>query len=251
MHEIYTVMKAMMDPLFIVFVLLCFSFAVFVRSVKSKADSLVLFLGIVLLYAAGIAPVSNYLCYSLEKGYMNEHEPKDGTVDAVVVLGHGTHEVHPLKRTLNSDVGCLRVLRAVEVYRQSGEPILVFCGRGEGDVSEAQAMAVLAQNLGVAREKIKMEAGSENTAENAREASKIIGGKNIRLGLVTSAFHMKRSEREFKKYFKNVVPLPAHYLYASPGKTPVVRYMPQSRELYKTALAVREIIALGWYAVKS
>jgi uncharacterized SAM-binding protein YcdF (DUF218 family) len=244
-------MKAMTDPLFIVFVLLCVSFVIFFRSVKSKIDSLVLFLGIILLYAVSIAPVSNYLCYFLEKDYMNKHESGAGSVDLIVVLGHGTKDVYPLKKTLNSDIGCLRVLYAVEVYRQSDEPNLVFCGRGEGDVSEAQAMAVLAQKLGVAREKMKVEPRSENTTENAREVSKIIGDKNIRLGLVSSAFHMKRSEREFKKYFKNVVPLPAHYLYASPGKNPVIRYLPQSDELHKTALAVREIIALGWYAVKS
>jgi uncharacterized SAM-binding protein YcdF (DUF218 family) len=44
---------------------------------------------------------------------------------------------------------------------------------------------------------------------------------------------MQRSEREFKKYFDHVTPVPAHFLYASPTGNAVVRYMPQSAELYK------------------
>lgn len=251
MHEVYAVLKGLLDPLFIVFVLMVAAFVVFVRNIKNKADSLVLLLGLVLLYGAGIAPVANYLCYDLERDYMLRQQKDVEHLDGIVVLGHGTKEIKALGETFNSDIGCLRVLHAVEVYRRGGEPNLVFCGRGEGDVSEAQAMAALAQRLGVPREKIKTEINSRNTRENARELAKIIGNKNSRLGLVTSAFHMGRAMREVKKYFRNVVPLPAHYLYSSPGENVVLRFMPQSRELYKTALALREIIARWWYAVQS
>jgi uncharacterized SAM-binding protein YcdF (DUF218 family) len=78
----------------------------------------------------------------------------------------------------------------------------------------------------------------------------MFGDRKINIGLVTSAFHMKRSESEFKKYFTNVVPLPAHYLYSSPGKNVVIKYMPQSEELYKTSLALKEITGQLWYRLK-
>jgi uncharacterized SAM-binding protein YcdF (DUF218 family) len=47
-----------------------------------------------------------------------------------------------------------------------------------------------------------------------------------------------------------VVPLPAHYLYSSPTGNPVISYMPQSEELYKTSIAFKEIIAQLWYRIK-
>jgi uncharacterized SAM-binding protein YcdF (DUF218 family) len=78
----------------------------------------------------------------------------------------------------------------------------------------------------------------------------MLNNKNVNIGLVTSAFHMARSEREFKRYFNNVRPLPAHYLYSSPAGNAVLRYMPQSAELYKTSVAFREIIAQLWYRLK-
>ena len=95
-----------------------------------------------------------------------------------------------------------------------------------------------------------MEPNSRNTGENAGEFNKMFGNKNINVGLVTSAFHMKRSEREFKKYFNNVLPLPAHYLYSSPKENVVIRYIPQSEELYKTSIAIREIVGQWWYRLK-
>jgi uncharacterized SAM-binding protein YcdF (DUF218 family) len=111
-------------------------------------------------------------------------------------------------------------------------------------------MAKLAEKLGVPKEKIRIEPNSKNTGENAGELNNMFVNKNINIGLVTSAFHMKRSEREFKKYFNNVLPLPAHYLYSSPAGNVVIRYMPQSGELNKTSIAFREIIAQLWYRLK-
>ena len=111
-------------------------------------------------------------------------------------------------------------------------------------------MAKLAEKLGVPKEKIRIEPNSKNTGENAAEVNNMFVNKNINIGLVTSAFHMKRSEREFKKYFNNVLPLPAHYLYSSPAGNVVIRYMPQSGELNKTSIAFREIIAQLWYRLK-
>jgi uncharacterized SAM-binding protein YcdF (DUF218 family) len=74
--------------------------------------------------------------------------------------------------------------------------------------------------------------------------------KNINIGLVTSAFHMKRSEREFKKYFNNVTPLAADYLYSSPTEDVVIKYIPQTAELYKTSIALREVVGRLWYRLK-
>ena len=251
MNEIWAVFKAILDPLFIIYVLLLVSFFIFYKNIKKKSDSLILLLCLILLYGVSIAPVSNYLCYHLEKDYIHPETTglKNGW-DALVILGNGTKEIKSIKETFSSDFGTLRVVYAATVYHKAGARYFICTGKGEGDVSEAQAMAKLAEDLGVPKEKIKIEAKSENTAENALEVKKILEDKKTRIGLVTSAFHMKRSEEEFKKYFDHVTPLPAHYLYASPSDNVVIRYMPQASELAKTSVAVRELIARLWYRIR-
>ena len=251
MDEIWAVFKVMLDPLFIIFILLLVSLAVFLTNCKKKSDSLIIVLCLVFVYGMGIAPVSNYLCYYLEKDYINERVAGfKKNLDAIVVLGHGTKEIKSMKETFNTDFGTLRLLHAVAVYNKTGAKYFVCSGKGSGRASEAEVMARLAEKLGVPKEKIRIEPNSKNTGENASELNKMFVNKNISIGLVTSAFHMKRSEHEFKKYFNNVLPLPAHYLYSSPGGNVVIRYMPQSEELYKTSLAFKEIVAQLWYRLK-
>jgi uncharacterized SAM-binding protein YcdF (DUF218 family) len=250
MEEVYTIFKGFLDPIFIVFILLFISFILFWLNCKKKNGALILLLSIVLIYGASIAPVANYLCYYLEKDYINNPTAGDKNIDAIVVLGSGTKDINALKNTFNTGIESLRLLHAVVVYNKTGAKSFVCSGKGYGKVSEAEAMGRLAGKLGVPKEKIKIEPNSKNTGENAIEVNKIFVNKNINIGLVTSAFHMKRSEREFKKYFNNVVPLPAHYLYSSPIGNPVIRYIPQSEELYKTSLALKEIVAQLWYRLK-
>jgi uncharacterized SAM-binding protein YcdF (DUF218 family) len=207
-------------------------------------------LSIVLIYGASIAPVANYLCYYLEKDYINNPTAGDKNIDVIVVLGGGTKDINALKNTFNTGVESLRLLHAVVVYNKTGAKYFVCSGKGSGRASEAEVMAKLAEKLGVPKEKIRIEPNSKNTGENAAEVNNMFVNKNINIGLVTSAFHMKRSEREFKKYFNNVLPLPTHYLYSSPAGNVVIRYMPQSGELNKTSIAFREIIAQLWYRLK-
>jgi len=242
MEEVYTILKGFLDPLFIVFVLLFISFILFLLNCKKKSGALILLLSIVLIYGASIAPVSNYLCYYLEKDYINNPTAGDKNIDAIVVLGSGTKEINAFKNTFNTEIESLRLLHAVVVYNKTGAKYFVCSGKGDGKTSEAEVMARLAGKLGVPKEKIRIESNSKNTGENAAEVNKMFVNKNINIGLVTSAFHMKRSEREFKKYFNNVLPLPAHYLYSSPMGNAVIRYMPQSEELNKTSIVFKEII---------
>jgi len=250
MEEVYTIFKGFLDPIFIVFILLFISFVLFWFNGKKKNGALILLLSIVLIYGASIAPVANYLCYYLEKDYINNPTAPDKKIDAIVVLGGGTKNINALKNTFNTGIESLRLLRAVVVYNKTGAKYFVCSGKGSDRASEAEVMARLAEKLGVPKEKIRIEPNSKNTGENASELNKMFVNKNISIGLVTSAFHMKRSEHEFKKYFNNVLPLPAHYLYSSPGGNVVIRYMPQSEELYKTSIAFKEIVAQLWYRLK-
>ena len=250
MEEVYTVFKSFLDPVFVVVVLLLIAFFVCIAASKKKTGALILLLSIILLYGVSIFPTANYLFYYLEKDYINNATAGDKNIDAIVVLGYAVKDINALKNTFPMERTSARVLHAVEVYNKNGAKYFVCSGKGIGKSSEAAVMARLAQNLGVPGEKIKLEDKSANTWQNAAELSKMFLNKNISIGLVTSAYHMKRSEREFKKYFNSVLPLPANYFYSSRAENSVVKYIPQSEELYKTSVALREIAAQLWYSIK-
>jgi len=89
---------------------------------------------------------------------------------------------------------------------------------------------------------------SLNTKEHAEELNKKFNNKDLRIGLITSAYHMQRSNREFRKYFRNVEPLPSDYLY-SPNPISLLTFLPHSSKLNTFSIAFREIIGIAWYKI--
>ncbi len=250
MEDLYIIFKGFLDPVFIVFVLLLIAFFACVAASKKKTGALILLLSIVLLYGASIFPTANFLCYYLEKDYINNPTAEDKNIDVIVVLGHAVKDINTLKNTFPTERTAVRVLHAIEVYNKNGAKYFVCSGKGTGKISEAAAMARLAEKLGVPKEKIKIEDKSMNTWQNAAELNKMFANKNISVGIVTSAYHMKRTQREFKKYFNNVSPLAATYFYSSSAGNSVIKYIPQTEELYKTSVVFKEIVGQLWYSIK-
>lgn len=250
MEPIYNVCKSFVDPIFIIFVLLLISFFVCLKSGKKKGGALLLLLTIILLYGFSIEPVSKYFSYKLEKDYVTAQPSEKKPLDVVVVLGGGHYDIQAIHKTFPAGNTAVRLFHAVQMYKEYNARYLVCSGKGEGTITEAELMAQMAEASGVPRERIRIEPKSENTYEHAVELNKMFPDKNIRIGLVTEAFHMKRSEIEFKKYFKNIMPLPAGYLYAPSVRTPAVRYIPQSNRLLDNTLIIREYVGRLWYSIK-
>ena len=250
MEHIYDVLKAFVDPIFIIFILLIISLFVFWLKSQNKTGALILLLTIILFYAASVFPVANYLCHYLENKYINKSIVVDKDMDVIVVLGGSAYNINYINKTFPSVFTTVRLAYAADYYHNKPVKYFVCSGKGPGKVPEAEMMAQLAESFGVPKEIIKIDVRSVNTWQSAAEVNKMFGNKDIHIGLVTSAYHMKRSEREFKKYFNNVLPLPANYLYSSPAGNPVVRYIPQAEAVYKTQHALKEIISQIWYSIK-
>jgi uncharacterized SAM-binding protein YcdF (DUF218 family) len=250
MEDLYSILKSFIDPAFVIAVLLLIAFFSCVLS-RHKNGALITFLSLILLYSVSIAPTAGYLCYYLEKDYINKPAAEVKKLDIIIVLGGGTYDVDSLKNTFLSEATATRILSAVEFYNRTGARYFICAGKGTGRITEAEIMAQSAQKLGVPKEKIRMDARSRNTWEHAVELNKMFRDKNMTLGLVTSAYHLKRSEKEFKKYFNNLTPLPADYFYSSPAGPAAVRFIPQTRSFYKTSIAFNEIVGQWWYNIKS
>jgi len=205
---------------------------------------------LVLLYGLSISPVANWLCHSLEKDYIRENPVQPGRLDVVVVLGGGVTETAGTGETLLSQSSASRLLRAVELFRESGAAQLLCAGKGIGRASEGAVMAAAAERLGVPREKILVDSLSENTRGHAVEMDRRFADKTIRIGLVTSAYHLKRSETELRSYFPNVEPFPSDYLYSHPKGPAIPAFVPNTGSLFRSAVALHEMAGLLWYRLK-
>lgn len=67
--------------------------------------------------------------------------------------------------------------------------------------------------------------------------------------VVTFGYHMKRSIREFNKYFNNIIPLPSEFYYY-PLQSSIFNFVPSSPHLYRSSVAAREFVGILWYKIR-
>jgi uncharacterized SAM-binding protein YcdF (DUF218 family) len=242
-------MKTLIDPIIFTLISIAIGFAVSFKNGRKQAVRIVLTATFLFLYIISISPASNALCYILEKDYFLKNNDNVDKLDIVVVLGGGVSDNKYLQVTIPSNQTASRLLYAIQVFKKSGARYLVCSGEGTGRLSEAEVMKRASIRLGIPDESIKIDSMSKNTWEHARELNDMFQDKNIRIGLVTSAYHMKRSEREFNKYFSNIIPMPSGYLYSS-SELSVISFIPKSGNLNRFSTALHEIIGIVWYRIK-
>jgi len=252
MEYVYQILKAFVDPVFIIFLLLVISFVLCLTAAKKRSGALFLLLAIVLLYGFSISAVSNYFSYTQEKEYIVSPVPAKGDeeLDVIVVFGGGVYEIRALGETYPTGATALRLIHGLAMFKQYRAKYLVLSGAGLESASNAEVMAQMALDLGVPKEKIRLEAKSTNTYEHALELNRMFVDKKIRIGLVTSASHMKRSETQVRKFFQNVTALPTDFLYETPAGSPVLRFIPRSHSFMDNTQLLRERIGMIWYAAK-
>jgi uncharacterized SAM-binding protein YcdF (DUF218 family) len=250
MEIAYNLFKSVIDPVIIILAINCAGIVILLTGGKKKLSIFFFLFSFLFFYGASISPVSNMLCYYLEKDYLTNKRGDIRRLDIIVVLGGGIAENKSLAETMPSLRSSSRILHGVQVFKERGASYFVCSGKGIGRMSEAEVIEKAAMGLGVSKDKIKLDRVSRNTWEHAIEIKKMFPDPEIEIGLVTSAYHMKRSEREFRRYFHNIRPLPSEFLYSTVQSPIIFSFIPNSGSLYKTSTALNEIIGLGWYTLK-
>jgi len=251
MEQVYDILKSLVDPAFIIFILIFAAFLASLGSGKKKGNALFLFFVLILFYGASVPAVSNFLSYKLEKKYIDAApEENKGHLDIIAVLSAGAHDIKAINTTFPAESTTARLAHAVRMFKEYNAKYLVCMGRSRGKVSDAELMAQMAQDLGVPKDRIRIDAKSRNTYEHAIELNKMFADKNLKVGVVTSGYHMQRSEKEFKKYFPKIRPLPSGFLYESPSGTAAIRYIPQTQSLANNSHIIREYAGQFWYSIK-
>jgi len=137
MDPLYGFAKSLIDPVVLVVVLLAAG-TLTALSRKKRGAALFLLPALALLYGLSISPVAGTLCRSLENDYITEGPVQPGRLDVVVVLGGGVTETAETGETLLSQPSASRLLRAVQVFRESGAAQLLCAGKGIGRASEGE-----------------------------------------------------------------------------------------------------------------
>ena len=250
--------KLILSPLFIVIffnIFLGFYGLIKIKSANKKFKS-VLSAVIIFSLALGVIStpaVSVLISRPLEKPYLDTGflEPADD-IQVVTVLSGGIYQGPAEAFELPGDSTIQRVNRGVQFFMASQADYLVMQGRlSEGPGNRmVELMAEQAIRLGVEEEDIILESESTNTLEHPYFLNELdLFEQNIELAIVTSAWHLQRSELAFKHYFDNITPVPAEFIsFNLPGG--FYNFWPQVSGLRRSTRAIHEYIGMIWYYLR-
>jgi uncharacterized SAM-binding protein YcdF (DUF218 family) len=227
------VQSIILPSVFIPLVILLGLFSLF-RKNKLKVGRIIVLIGLVLYYVFSITPTVDLLLLPLEKDYQSVKIDEIKRADKIVLLLGGRE----------SDV-----LRASEVlritYLADHQSQLIISGTDPLNPRSEEALAVrrFFTTRGVPAENIVIEGQSRNTWENVRNIKEIIGDEPF--FLVTSAYHMKRSIKEFEKV--GAQPIPAPMDFKRKGQYTIYNYIPSSLNLRNADLAIHEYFGIIFY----
>jgi uncharacterized SAM-binding protein YcdF (DUF218 family) len=162
---------------------------------------------------AGNAWLGGLLAAFLQRGYASIDPFRQGRFDAVVVLGGGV-DVSDEGKPMLTAAGD-RVLLAVRLFRAGDVGLLVttgpFAARAHGrPISDAAATATIWRQLGVPAERIVvLEGPRSTTAEVLAIRDAVARNGWSRVGVLTSAWHLRRAMRLCSRYGVHAYPLPA------------------------------------------
>jgi uncharacterized SAM-binding protein YcdF (DUF218 family) len=167
-----------------------------------------------LLYTlAGNAWFGSAALMWLQRGYVGLDPFGQGQFDAVLVLGGGV-DVAGDGRPMLTAAGD-RVVLAVRLFRAGKTPLLVTSGPyvplpGGGATSTAAATAAIWRQLGVPDENIALLEGPRTTSDEVLALKKAVPERGWRrVGVLTSAWHLRRAMRLCRRSGIEVTPLAA------------------------------------------
>lgn len=238
----------LLPPGFIIILLLVGFFRLFKKHPRAARGFLTLTF---VLYVTSMPLVGDNMVRILETRYTL---PPQVTGDVIIMLGGGatldTPNLHGSGHLSGSAAN--RFLTCLQLHNKLRIPIIICGGQVfESTGTEAEIAGNIFRGLGVPEDSIIVENRSLNTTQNAaysKELVEMYGFKNPIL--VTSAFHMERSLRQFKKVNIAVTPYPTDYMTNIRYRFQLRDLLPAAEGLNKVSTALKEyigILASGWY----
>ncbi|MDC0833535.1 Putative membrane protein [Geitlerinema sp. FC II] len=228
---------------------------------RPRCAAFSVFLAFVVLMAGG----NGWVCAGLVRSLESQHIPTEElpTAEAIVVLGGATRSPSPPRPWVEVNEAGDRTLYGAKLYLDGKAEYVVLSGgriswRGEVG-SEAEDMAKIVEAMGVPSEQILLDRTSLNTHQNAVNVKEILEERGIqRVLLVTSALHMPRSLRVFKKQGIDAIPAPTDFLVTDASlaamsdswEAIVLNIIPDAHRLALTTRALKEYVGIVVYGLR-
>ncbi len=199
------------------------------------------------LYLLSIGVIANALLRGLEHDIKPLSSRSTMTAQAIVVLGCDVSEKTPEYGNEPQPGAFLlqRLRYATLLAKQTHLPILVSGGTFHG-INEAEVMQRFLEKQDSPA--TWMEVDSLSTWENARYSADILKKENIsRILLVSHASHLKRACYAFSAAGLDCLPAPTAFKEKRRSLGSLSGWLPNTEELYKSNLALKEYMGLAWY----
>ena len=245
MIYLHKVLPLIVSPLFLIIFLIILG-----AILKSKKIN---FLGVVILILCSLPIVSNKLISYLEKDYLPQDISTIDMADAIVVLSGMIKTIKvddKLKYEFNDSVD--RILSGIDLFKDNKAPLIILT---KGKVpwsmglSEGEYLKDFAIKFGVPKESILLTENVQNTDQEAKAVKRLLNTNEIKIILVTSAFHMPRAKKVFVASGIKVIPFAVDYV-SSEQKITFMHFIPSAGSLGATSFAVRELIGRLYYNLK-
>ncbi len=223
----------MPSTLVIIFVIV----GLFLLKKKNKKAKIFIVAGLFFYYFFSITPVSDFMLMSLEEKYSYLQVDEMKEVDKTVLLLGGRES------------NVLRGSEVLRIWHMSDEMKLIISGADPDYVinNEASAVRNFFIHRGVDPDDIIIEGESRNTRENVEKVTDIVGDEPF--FLVTSAFHMERSIREFSRLGAKPIPAPADFKGRRVSRYGFLDFVPSGRNLRNSDLVVHEFLGTIYYRI--
>jgi uncharacterized SAM-binding protein YcdF (DUF218 family) len=223
---------------------------------KQKAGKTVVALAGVLLFAFASHTASTLLLSPLEARYPPlflgpgapvANRPREAKFIVVLAAGFAGDATRPIESQLD-EASIARLVEGVRVSKQLRCCKLVLSGgpTPDGVSSIAQAMAQLAEELGVDRRDMVLETHSADTEDEARLVAPIVGEQPFIL--VTEASHMPRAMALFRKQGTHPIADPVDFRTRKAEVADGI--FPDAGDLSGSERAVYEYLGLAWAKVR-
>ena len=218
-----------------------------------KTRLLLISLGIGQLLFFASPPVATQLSQGLEtKARTLQAQNTGGSYAAILLLGGGITPELPNNDPANAHEAFDRIIYTAQLYRQNLAPrIVVSGGNGLRDAfpqaqTEAAAMKMMLNLMGVPSEAVLTEDQSLNTRQNMAFTANLLEENHIvgRIALVTSATHMPRAAATAKKYGMHVDAYPTDWTAPLAYRPYIQSWLPNAQALEESERAIKEWVAL-------
>jgi uncharacterized SAM-binding protein YcdF (DUF218 family) len=209
------------------------------RDRRPKLRRRLLIAGIAQLWLFSTGLTSDALLRPLESAY--DAPSTLAPPPAAIVMLSGATSRSPV-RQIEFNEAADRFTEAVRLAHRYPESLLVFTG-----APEAGRLAELATELGVNRQRIRVDMDSWNTYKNAVKSQALLSGLRRQIVLITSASHMRRAMGCFRQALGfDPIPWPVDY---RRHVFSVWSFLPTRVNLRRSEVALHEYLGLLVYSL--